>query len=342
MTMNMRKQLISALLLLTTIYQVNGQKITLDQLGFKHFTINDKSLGEINYYISSKDIDKPKPILLYLDGSGAFPLFQYTERGIGSSVVIDFRNLSNEYHIILISKPGVPFLDSVKMDTGIPIYKTPKTYKEKLSLDWRVNSAKLVLNKSIKKLNVANKKVAVIGLSEGFQVGAKLASIDKNVSHLMLFVGNGLNQIYDFIIQNRTDTQSGAIPLEIAQKNIDSLYVIAKDIYENPNSTDKEWYGHTYLRWSSFTNNNPSENILSLNIPVYIVAAANDRNTSVLGTDYLYLESIRQKKKNIFYTVFPVDHSLNEPIKDENGKIVSMKNHRTEILNASFEWLKGH
>lgn len=337
----MKKQLLSVLFLLTAFYQLNAQKLTSEQLGFKHFVINDISLGEINYYVSSKDIDKPKPILLYLDGSGSFPLFQYTERGIGSSVIIDFQNLSNIYHVILISKPGVPFIDSVKMDieSGTPIYETPKTYKEKLSLEWRVNSAKLILEKSVKELKVENKKVAVIGISEGFQVGAKLASIDNNVSHLMLFVGNGLNQIYDFIIQNRTDAQSGAIPTEVAQKNIDSLYIIAKDIYENPNATDKEWYGHTYLRWSSFTNNNPTENILSLNIPVYIVAAANDKNTSVLGTDYLYLECIRQKKKNIFYNVYPVEHSLNELIKDENGNIVSMKNYRTKILNTAFEWL---
>lgn len=339
----MKKQLFSVLLFLTAFYQLNAQTITPEKLGFKHFTINDKSLGEINYYISSYDIDKPKPILLYLDGSGAFPLFQYTERGIGSTVTIDFQNLPNEYHIILISKPGVPFIDSVKNDaqTGFPIYETPKAYTEKLSLDWRVNSAQLVLKKSIKELKVESKKIAVIGISEGFQVGAKLASIDKNVSHLLLFVGNGLNQIYDFIIQNRTDAQSGIIPTEVAQKNIDSLYVIAKDIYENPNTIDKEWYGHTYLRWSSFTNNNPTENILSLDIPVYIVAAANDRNTSVLGTDYLYLESVRLKKKNIFYNVYPIDHSLSESIEDENGNIVSMKNYRTEILNTAFEWLKG-
>ena len=78
----MKKQLVSVLFLLTAFYQLNAQKLTSEQLGFKHFVINDISLGEINYYVSSKDIDKPKPILLYLDGSGSFPLFQYTERGI--------------------------------------------------------------------------------------------------------------------------------------------------------------------------------------------------------------------------------------------------------------------
>lgn len=325
---------------LTAFYQLSAQIITPEILGFEHYSINDKSLGEINYYISSKDMDKPKPILLYLDGSGAFPLFQYTEKGIGSSVIIDFQKLRDDYHIVLISKPGVSFIDSVKFNPqGVPVYQEPQPYKEKLSLDWRVNSAKLVLKKVIKEFKVSNKKIAVIGISEGFQVGAKLASIDKNVTHLMLFVGNGLNQIYDSIIQNRIDAQSGALSAEVAQKNIDSLYVIAKDIYENPNATDKEWYGHSYLRWSSFTNNNPTENILSLNIPVYIVAAANDRNTSVLGTDYLYLESVRLNKKNIIYNVYPVDHSLNVSIKDKDGNIVSMKNYRTEILNAAFKWL---
>lgn len=337
-----RKLILTITFLTVAILNLNAQQITPEKLGFKSYSIKDTSLGEINYYISSNRIDSTKPVLLYLDGSGAFPLFQYTERGIGSSVVIDFRNLSNDYHIILISKPGVPFVDSVKMDDNleIPIYKAPKEYKEKLSLDWRVNSAKIVLNQIMKEVKTDTGKIVVFGISEGFQVGAKLATLEKAVTHLSLLAGNGLNQFYDFIIQNRIDAQKGIISDEQAQRNIDSLMVVAKEIYANPTATDKEWYGHTYLRWSSFTSNIPMENILSLDIPVYIVAASNDRNSSVLGTDYLYLESIRQGKTNVEYKVYPYDHSFNEQIKDENGKIISVNNHMQEVVKEAFEWLK--
>jgi len=50
------------------------------------------------------------------------------------------------------------------------------------------------------------------------------------------------------------------------------------------------------------------ENVLSVDIPVYIVAGSEDRNTTILSTDYLYLESIRRGKNNITYKVYPYDH----------------------------------
>jgi len=57
----------------------------------------------------------------------------------------------------------------------------------------------------------------------------------------VLMVGNGLSQFYDFIIQNRLDAQIGKISADQAQKNIDSLFKTAKEIYTNDQSADKEW-----------------------------------------------------------------------------------------------------
>lgn len=318
-----------------------AQEISPEKLGFTEVVLKDKNLGDIHYYITKCGEKENKPVLLYLDGSGAYPLFQYTERGLGSSVPFDFKKISEEYHLVIISKPGVPFCDSVKMsDYGYPEYPVPEEYKKRLSLEWRSKSASKVIADVKRKNKIKNNKIAVLGISEGFQVAAHLASTNKSVTHLLIFVGNGLTQFFDFLLQNRIDAQLSKITLEESQQEVDSLYTIIRDIYQNPNATDKEWYGHTYLRWSSFCNFNPTEAILSLNIPVYIVAAANDRNTSVLGTDYLYLESIRKNKNNISYHVYPYDHSLNEYVLDKEGQITGVKPHLQEILQQSLDWLK--
>lgn len=337
----MCKQFLLSLSFLVSLV-VYSQTITPEQLGFKHYNTVSDTLGEINYYISSNGIERTKPVLLYLDGSGANPLFQYTERGIGSTVVLDFKELSEQYHIVLISKPGVPFIDSVKMnqEAGTPMYQPPHEYKKRLSLEWRVYSAQVVLDQILKNIAVDKKKIAVLGISEGFQVGAKLVSIYPEITHSLLFVGNGLNQFYDFIIQHRTNTQSGNISEEQAQENIDSLLSKVKDIYANPTATDKEWYGHTYLRWASFTKNNPTENILSVDTPVYIAVASKDQNTTVLGTDYLYLESIQRNKKNITYKVYPYDHSFREIKTDKQGNVLSVKNHMDTVIKESLKWLE--
>jgi hypothetical protein len=334
------KIFLAAAVLLSNSFMLNAQTVTPEKLGFKSFRVTDKELGQISFYVSNNKIEQAKPVLLYLDGSGPYPLFQYAERGLTGSVPFDFKTISGQYHVVLISKPGVPFVDSLKQDvmTGNLTYKAPEIYKQKLSLQWRVNAADLVLKKLHKELKVHKRKVAVLGISEGFQVGAKLATVNKSITHLMLFAGNGLTQFYDFIIRIRTDAQKGFIPEDAAQRNIDSLYKVIRDIYANPVSTNKEWSGHTYLRWSSFSANNPSENILPLGIPVYIVGCSNDRNMAVLGTDYLFLESIRLKKTNITYKVYPYDHSFNEQLKNEKRNVTSVKNHTREVIEKGFLW----
>ena len=110
-----------------------SQALTPQQFGFNHYTIENKDLGSVNYYVTSNKIDQEKPILLYLDGSGSLPLFQQIKKGYGSTVAIDYKGLSEKYHVILISKPGVPFIDKVKMnyELGYPEYDEPEEYTKK-------------------------------------------------------------------------------------------------------------------------------------------------------------------------------------------------------------------
>jgi hypothetical protein len=320
--------------------KLQAQTYTAEQLGWKAFSIEAEALGKVSYYVTAQNIEKKKPLLLYLDGSGAMPLFQYTERGIGSSVALPYIELSDKYHFVIISKPGVPFIDSVGRDplSGAPLYDPPLEYDKRLSLDWRVNAADLVLKECLNNLLIDYNQIGIIGISEGFQVGAKLLDVNKDVTHAMLLVGNGLNQMYDFVIQNRREADIGKITAEQAQDNIDSLYVIFDDIYANPQSTSKKWYGHTYLRWSSFCQNIPMESIIRTEIPVYMIACSQDHNTTALGADYIKIESLRKRRNNIQYQVLPYDHYFNEMIKDGSGKIVSSKSHIHEVIQDALRW----
>src|SRR5690606_30011776 len=136
------KFLILFLFTSTSIFKLHAQTYTPEQLGWKKFSIESRALGTVNYFVNSQNINSKKPLLLYLDGSGAMPLFQYTDRGIGSSVALPYRELPAKYHFVIISKPGVPFIDSVGRDpvSGAPVYEPPQEYDKRLSLDWRVNA----------------------------------------------------------------------------------------------------------------------------------------------------------------------------------------------------------
>lgn len=317
-----------------------AQNITPELLGFEKYSQRIEQLGEVNYYLSSDSTNTKKPLLIYLDGSGAFPLFQKLDAGIGSTVVIDFQQLRNDYKILLISKPGVPFIDTVESDgNGFPIYKEPTEYKEKISLSWRVESANSIINNLIIKEKIDTSRIVVLGFSEGAQVAPKLAKENDNITHLLLFGGNGLNQLLDPIINARLKATRGQISEIDAQKEIDSLFIEYKRLYDEPNNTKKQWWGHTYKRWSSFTETDPYKYLLELNIPIYIANGSLDEN-SVLSADYIQLEFIKNKKENLTYKTYPnCDHQFNEII-TENGQFVEAKPKLDIVMKSAFEWLK--
>ena len=125
------KTIIIILFNLFAITSLYSQNITPELLGFEHHQLDSDQLGQVNYYLSKDSANIQKPLLVYLDGSGAFPLFQKLQAGIGSTIVIDFQRLRNDYKILLISKPGVPFIDEVESDkNGFPQYKEPEEYIE--------------------------------------------------------------------------------------------------------------------------------------------------------------------------------------------------------------------
>jgi pimeloyl-ACP methyl ester carboxylesterase len=329
------------ILLIFACFSSYTQNLTPEAFGFLAYQLKEEELGEVNYYLSTDTTETKKPLLIYLDGSGSFPLFQEVENGFGSTVAIDLQNLRKEYRIVLISKPGVPFADTVDNDeNGFPVYKEPTEYTEKLSLDWRVNSANKVIDRLVDNENLDTTKIVVLGFSEGAQVGPKLASKNKNITHLLLFGGNGLNQLFDPVITARMKATRGQISEIESQREIDSLFTVYRNIYTDSENTQKQWWGHTYKRWASFTEKDPYKYLLELEIPIYIANGSLDEN-SVLSADYIQLEFIKNGKDNLTYKTYPnCNHQFNEIIM-ENGKFIEAKPKLDAVMKSAFDWLEN-
>lgn len=334
----MKRQILLFSFLLVSI-ALTAQNITPEMLGFKGYTVKTDDLGTVNYYVSKNNDDTQKPLLVYLDGSGAFPLFQQTDRGLGSTVVINFQQLSKTYRILLISKPDVPFIDKVgRAANGFPEYAAPKGYKERLSFQWRVGAAQLALNDFLKKNEVDKSRIVALGFSEGSQIAAALANKEKSVTQLMLFSSNGLNQFYDPLITARMKAKSGQLTEEQAQKEVDSLFTEYRKIHADPKATDKEWWGHTYKRWSTFSKTAPVNNLYELKIPIYMANGSLDQN-SVLSADYVNMVFMIQQKDNLTYKVYPnYDHQFNE-LHFENGQFKQAVPKLQEVFQDAFSWL---
>lgn len=313
------------------------EKITND---WKTVSIDDSNLGKIDYHVYKNKISDRKPLIVYLQGSTNFPLFYLNPNGrYSSSITLNVNSMSDDYHIVLISKPYTPLVDSIRIaPSGRKQYPMKEGYREKYSLYWRVNSADKVIDDVLKKLNIDSSTVIVWGHSEGSQVAPAVAVKNKNVTHVISMMGNSLNHLYDFILNERVSAFNGEKSNEEAQSNIDSLYTEFEKIYNYPKSTTKEWFGETYYKWSSFSLTSPLENMLKLDIPILYVAGGEDRH-SILNMDYAKLEFLRKGKDNMTYKVFPnCDHIFMETRTDQSGK-KEWIDHLDEVNDFALKWV---
>jgi len=315
-----------------------GQSKTEDS-NWIHYTLDDSELGDIEIHVSKPVDESPKPMILYLEGSGNFPLLYSDNKGrVGTAVTLNINKYKKTHHVVLISKPGIPFRDSLSYTpSGRRYYPRNQSYTSRYSLDWRSRSASLVIDFVLQELSVDKRQVVVMGHSEGSQVAPAVAAINDNVTHVVAMMGNALNHLYDFLIEQRVNVLRNEISPEEGQRVVDSLFAEYEKIYADPQSISKSWYGETYYKWSSFTTKNPLDHMLSLDIPILYLAGGMDAHT-IINMDFARLEFMRAGKTNLTYKVYPgYDHYFQETIED-NGQL-SRIDHIDEVHDDAMRWV---
>jgi pimeloyl-ACP methyl ester carboxylesterase len=208
-------------------------------------------------------------------------------------------------------------------------------------MEWEMQASKLVIDDLLQKLPIDEDKIVAMGISEGGQLATRLASEDSRLTHLVSVISTGLNQFFSSIVNRRMDAATGALTHEDAQKEVESLFAIYKDIYENPDSIDKWYYGHPYKRWGSFCHFIPVDHLIELDIPILLVNGTADRSSPILQSDYVMLEFIRRGKTNLTYHVIPgMGHSLQGVIVEDGEK--KSISHRAEVFKKIKDWIKSH
>ena len=247
---------------------------------YKHYSIIKKK-DTINFHLySNEKVEKLNSILLFLQGSGY----------IKSHIPFDLDKIPKNFAFVVISKKGIPF--SIKNTE----FKTPKSFYENESLEYRAKQADEVI-KYIKKNLIHNPiKVIAIGHSEGSDVVAKLGTINKSLTHIGFWAGGGNTQYYDFALFTRKEVQKGNLTELQGKMKIDSLLNQFKEIQKEENSITKFWEGHSFRRWSKFSE--PSiENLLKIKIPIFATACGKDESVPIESSYLIPIEFIRNNKK---------------------------------------------
>jgi len=328
------KNIISVIFSLFFFVQTNGQ-CDKDLNMYKHFQIETKT-DTINYHIySKKPLDSISQVLIFIQGSGAFPMFKIDHDKNGmtmvSTVPFDLQTIPKEYAFVLVSKRGIPFCTKLSEE-----FTPPKTYYEHEGLENRAKRINIVINSILKNKFKNTKRIVVLGHSEGSDVVAKLGTLNNKITHYGYWSGGGNSQFYDFIIFVRKDIISDKITEEQGLQKIDSLFNKFNEIIQKPNSINDFWEDNTYRRWNTFSE--PAiENLLKITAPIFVAIGAKDQAVPVESTYLIPIEFIRHNKTNLKFKVYPeLDHGFEKEL--ENGEFEDKWN---SVFLDFLEWVNS-
>jgi hypothetical protein len=177
--------------------------------GYRHLQLNYKSdLVDVIVASQKGEEEKPKPLFLFCQGSLPVPAIVYDETGASSPFPFSTDAISEKFHLIYISKPGIPAI--AKASELKPDYtyadstgNFPDYYLQRNYLDYYVNRNTEII-KQLQKLSwVSKDQLAVAGHSEGATIAAKLSLENKSVTHLIFASGNPMGRIMSMIERSR-------------------------------------------------------------------------------------------------------------------------------------------
>ncbi|RSC92868.1 alpha/beta fold hydrolase [Tenacibaculum singaporense] len=315
-----------------------GQTNFLDQIELHKFKHN--KLGKIEVGVFKSEIKPNKPLVLILGGSGFEPTFKYnlSDKQVYCSGFWGFTKFKKDFHIAYINKAGIPLYDSISNNNSV--YKISDIAIKNNTLDWRAESASYAISELRKKFNPT--KVYVIGHSQGGQVAPKVAVLNKYVDKVVMMSSNALDHIYDRILITRQKALNNLMTQDEAQYVVDSLFNVQRDIYKNPNSLEKKFWGESFNKWYSYSKATPLESMLLLDIPILLIASGRDVEGSyIANTDYAMLEFIRKGKDNLTYKVYPnYDHIYMET-QWKFGEEIGKGFKANEVIKDVIKWIKN-
>ena len=308
-----------------------------EDFGYRHIKL--KYLDDpVDAIIISKPGEEktPKPLLLFCQDSLPQPVVKYNENGLLNTLPFDESLFLEHYHIVIIAKPYIPIIaNSNKLGTDYTYFKDaekqlpPKAYTDRNYLEYYVYRNNAILKQLFKERWVKTNQLLVVGYGEGSTIAAKMASINKKITHLIYVNGNPYGKIATIMAQNPETTTASNLPKEHILEHW-------KKVVANP--TQIQYDGaDTYKATYSFSQPQ-RDNLMELKIPVLINYSIND---GTVAYQFLFqVEAIQHHKKNITFCSY---HSLRNTIfQMNNGETIPQESfHWNTIANDWLQWMKS-
>ena len=268
--------------------------------------------SRLKIYLGNFDssLDARKPLLVYVEGSGAQSHFtKLDDQRIAYGVVGLLANrFGKSHHVVCSEKRGVPFGFSGQRGAG---EGGSDEYNRHATLSDRIDDVRLMLDSLLSQDHVDASRVILLGHSEGADVVAGVAAVDPRVTHVAFLSGGGAAQFFDFFVQQRKTLAAQGATAEEVEAAISELEQQIRDILADPDSEKKFFAGHAYKRWSSFATVPAAANLARSGARLFLAHGTADQSVPIESFDYLTVELLRSGRTDAVIRRYPDrDHSF--------------------------------
>ena len=160
-----------------------------------------------------------------------------------------------------------------------------------------------------------------------------VAVASPRVTHLALLGASATHGLTGSLNSNRNRLRSGAISAEEFGERYDTLVEQFRSIRENPDSLDG-YQDHTYRRWSSYVFGQVLDDLVRIDMPIFLGIASEDTQAQPFGADLVVNEFLRRGKRNLTYLNYVgYDHGF------ATGEGDEAELHQDVVLQDVLHWL---
>jgi len=269
-----------------------------------------------------------RPVMVLLHGSGASSVFPRIDEAFAVPFLFSaIRRVLDAWNVLLVEKRGVRLGDAV----GGGLEGCGQEYLEHATRQDRTADVSLVIDEIAASDLHDGSTLLVIGSSEGAAVAAAVAADNANVTNVGLFGLGAGHGLFDSLMALRGEWERSDLSAEEFVEQYDWLVRTFREMREDPDSTTKAFYGHTYRRWASYWLRPVLEDLLAIEVPVFLGIATLD---NPVATDWLVAEFVRAGKTNLTYRNYMgYDHGY---FKQDDG---SAECRHDEVLSDVLAWV---
>lgn len=271
----------------------------------KPYSIKMSDDYHANYYVLNKGVDNDSGSILFFIGGSERASKNYYLKSY-------FKNIANSTTVYALQKRHIGH-----RETGLQ--EPSNSYHQNNHYVQLVKDQKEFIQSILSKINHSNKKIIILGVSEGGNIASQLASEVPQTTHLVTIGSGGMVGIEEFRAWGKKQNI-----------NFDKVY---EQVKKDPDSIEKKILGQTYRYWSSVLPVKPMSSLKKLDIPILAIIGEQDEMVPVESVRFLSSEFERLGKENLTVKIVP---DSNHALKDSSGK-----ENRGEIMKFVSEWWQG-